>query len=425
MRDTYGSEQHRQTQAVLADMTAAIERVGQSYRDLAERQQRDYAAAMGEISRLSQATQRREQDYAARFMALAGEYGPHGRGGYRGHFAMREQARVAGLTIIASLAHSDPQQRADALAELQKAGIAPSPGASGGYLMPEEIISGIVRNVEEVGIFERNCPPIPVTQHTGAIVKRTGGLTVYYPDYEDAATPSEPDFGRGNYSLRRHAVLALVDRWMATAELAVALAEYVVQEGGYAIALAEDTNWFIGDGTSTYCRYTGLMSDADVNDYVPTDDYDAFSEIIAVSSKCLGAVLGDCPAYVTRHPQAKWFMHASIFWGFMAVRDSAGMPIANIFLGRDGPQMYLMGYPVEWTQVLPAVGGAGDGASKPMLAFGALPLAYRVFRKTNGIEVRTSEHWKFPEGQIAIAVDVLQDRVLVDGNGVCRLTTHS
>lgn len=82
-------------------------------------------------------------------------------------------------------------------------------------------------------------------------------------------------------------------------------------------------------------------------------------------------------------------------------------------------------YPVELTQVLPGVGSADDGASKPMLLFGDLEQACRVFRSKSGMELRTSEHVKFAEGQLAMVLDVWQDRVVADENAIGRLITHS
>lgn len=75
---------------------------------------------------------------------------------------------------------------------------------------------------------------------------------------------------------------------------------------------------------------------------------------------------------------------------------------------------------------MPSMGHATlDGASKPMMLGGNLRRACKTFRHKAGMEIRTSEHVKFAEGQVAMLLEVAQDRVVADTNGVCRVITHS
>lgn len=413
----YQGEQTRQSHELLAEIVNRLGTVGAKLTDLDDRVQKELGGHARDISKLRDDLDTVQRDGAKRFLKLAAQ---HSRGGaYRGHFADAQEARAAGLFIIAALTREKA-----AVDALEQAGIQPTVGAEGGFTMPELLVSQLVRNVEEAGIWERNVEMMDAPVLTGGIPTRTAGLTVHYPDYEQAATPSAPTFGRRNFKLQRHSVYVLIERWMLQSRLAVALAEFVMTEMSYALARAEDTNWFVGDGTSTYAGYTGLLNDGTIGSHTPTDDLDEFTELIAATTGPLSKVLGTLPAWAAGNG-CKWFMHSSVFFGYMGVKDSAGMPIVQLYLSGNGLAKVLFGYPVEWVQVMPAVGSTGDTVSSPMLVAGDLRRACQGFRHMAGISVRSSEHVKFAEGQIAMLLDVPQDRVVKDPAGVCRLITHS
>ena len=415
--EDYQGDQTRQSHQLLAEIVNRLGAVGSKLTDLDGNVQKQIAGHAADIATLREDIESVQREAAKRFVKLAEHYS--GGRPYRGRFPDAQTARAAGLLVIYALT-----QDAAAKAELEKAGINPTVGAEGGFLMPDLLVTDLVRNVEEAGVWERNVDMMNTPVLTGGIPTRTGGLTVYYPDYETAATPSAATFGRKNFALKRHSVYVLVERWMLQSQLAVALAEFVTTEMSYALALAEDTNWFMGDGTSTYCGYHGLMKDTTIGSYTPTADYDEFSELIGATTDPLSRVLGTLPAWAAGDG-CKWYMHSSVFFGYMGVKDSAGMPIVQLYMSGNGLAKVLFGYPVEWVQVMPAVGSAGDTVSSPMLVAGNLRRACLGFRHAAGIAMRSSEHVKFAEGQVAMLLEVPQDRVVKDPTGVCRLLTHS
>ncbi len=413
----YQGEQTRQSHQLLGEIVARLERHGGQLAELDAKTQKALAGHAQDVAKLRDDFDAVRRDGAKRFHKLAEHGARDGR--YRGRFGGPEAARAAGLAIIVALTRSET-----ARLELEQSGIKPTVGAEGGYLMPDLLLRDIIANVEEAGVWERNVDMTPVPVLTGGLPSRTGGLTVYYPDFEGAATPSAPTFGRKNFALKRHTVYVLIERWMLQSELAVALAEYVASEMSYALALAEDANWFVGGGTAAHGGYTGLLNDATIKSYTPAADYDEFSELIAASTDPLSRVLGTLPAWAAGDG-FRWYMHSSVFFGYMGVKDSAGMPIVQLYLGGAGFQKSLFGYPVEWVQVMPAVGSAGDTVSSPMLLGGNLRRACQGLRHTAGIRMASSEHVAFANEQVALLLSVAQDRVIKDPDGVCRLITHS
>jgi HK97 family phage major capsid protein len=391
------------------DVGQLLTKLGQSFAELKETQQRELAGQAGEITRLSNDFDKVQGQYAQRFHAIADHY--YRGGAYKGPFESREQAAQFGWLVIASI--GGPDQRQKALAELQRAGIVPTPGAEGGFLSPELLLSGIMRNVEQYGVFERAVPATPVDRHSGAVIKRTGGLTVYHPELEAATTASTPTFGKVDFALKRWATLTLIDRWFMADALVVSLGDFVATEIGHALAYAQDLYGFMGDGTSTYARVTGVLKRAGTNQLVVTGDTadDTFAEFCDASVKYLGAMMGTLPGWAHME-QPRWFMHLSVFFRYLSARDDNGMPIANI-LQADRPNPFmLMGYPVEITQVAPAL--TDTAVSTVFMAFGALQRGWLLARHVKGLEVRTSEHYKFAEGQIAIAGEAVQDIVETD-----------
>ncbi len=409
------NDRDAQYEALLRETAAAVERLGGITDQLAVRMQ----GHARDIESMRFAHERERAAAEQRFVALADEYQRGGSSHY-GHFKSREAARNFGLLCIAAL--KDPDQSRAALDELHRAGINPGSGAAGGYLAPETVMNEIIRNVANAGVFERNCPPITTTVRSGGIPKRTAGNTVYFPDLETATTASAPTFGRVQFACKRWSALALVERWMLVESLAVALGEFVAEELAYAIAVKEDQSWFTGDGTSTYGGHKGLfkLASGDGISVVTGDSGDdTFAEVIAKSTYYLAQALGKLPDWA-HMAGPRWYMHSLIFFQYLGVRDSQGMPIVNILNSTEGIQKYLFGYPVEWTQVAPST----TAVSTPFVVLAPLAKACRVVRLAGeSVELRTSEHYKFAEGQVAFLADVVQDMVIADASAIVQIAT--
>lgn len=408
------SEQAQNYAALLTDLNNAVARFG----ELTPKMEAQFKAHAEDIAKLRDTVSAMERTSEQRFAAVLQRHQAGGE--YSGHYASPEQARAVGNVLLA-VAGRTRFAEADLRAAgvpLEAAAVAPSPDASGGYLVGDTLMREIVRNVAEAGVFEANCPAMDTTELKGGFPRRTGGLTVHYPEFGAAATASTPAFGRANFSLVRHAVLSVVDKWMLRANLAIPLAEFVAQELGDALALAEDTNWFIGTGTSSYGGYTGVFKDTGTLSEGGDSGDDTFVEMIGESSDYLARCIGTLPAQF--HAGAKWYMHHKIFWSYMGIKDSAGAPVlAGVYASAGQPTLGLMGFPVALTAVAPST----TAVSTTMAILANLRKACKVLRFNGGGTIQFSEHHKFAEGQMAYLLDLPQDRVIVDPNGIVRLVT--
>lgn len=377
------------------------------------------------FSDLARDTQTMRDDFASvqgkyreRFNALAEHYA---RGGpYRGPFSDQREAARFGEFVIATASNDRAK-----IAEIQQASMGPATGVSGGFSLAEEFVNAIIRNVEKYGVIERNTTIRNVGELTGGEPKRTQGFTIGYPDLGVIPTDSDMKFGRVNFNLTRYCIYALADRWMLNSDSAAMLGDFIATEMALGMSYAQDLNGFMGDATPTYAKTLGLFKKANSTQLIVTGDTgdDTFAELITASVKYPTACAGLLPDWVDVDGEAKWFMHRSIFWGFLGVRDTQGRPVGDILMHTGTPQRVLAGYPVEVTQVAPKL--ADTAVSTTMAILGSLRAATRLFRHKGRTELRVSQDYRFPQGEIAFCLDAMQEISEADDQGYVQLKTHS
>jgi HK97 family phage major capsid protein len=407
----FQTEQQAGFAGLMRDLVAKIDG---RFSDLEARVQKGFIDGARDIAKLNNDFGAVQSAYAERFRALADD---HQRGGNvaRG-FSSRQTAEQFGRMIAAIYKHDGI-----ALDDLRRAGISPGTGPEGGYLLTESMINDIMREVDPAGVFTRNCPPAPVDSLSGGSPMGTSGPTMYYPDFGVAGTVSTPGFGGTKFALKRHVAIVEVDNWMLASGLAIPLAEYVRQELAYAVALATDTNWFMGDGTSPYCQYTGLFKLASgVQTVTAESGDDTFSEVVAKTTYYLAQAMGKLPLWA-HAAGPKWYMHPLTFFGFLGVRDTAGMPIANVFLAQNGLPFHLMGYPVELVSVAPST----TAVSTCFMVLAALARACRTYRHNKAVEFKMTDQLKWKEAITHFACDVPLDMLVRNGDGIVQVYTHS
>ena len=408
------SSQDRQYAQLMREI---LDKLDERFSQFDQETQAKFREAAQDIARMQNTVEDVRRGATARFHAIAGE---HARGGaYRGPFPDAECAGAFGK-FVAAVAGGKLAMRELANDSRFIASVDASSGESGGFLMPEVLASGIVNNAELYGVFERNTRVWPVSGEAASRAKKSQGATVYYPDYNGVPTESELKFDRIRTELTRYSVFALLDNWMLNSNLAIALGDYVAQELGYALAYATDLNAFMGDGSDTYARVKGLFNLSGSNDVTADSGDDTFQEVIDETTSYLSKVCGALPD-IADDEAAKFYLHRTIFWTYLGVKDSQDRPIADILTKGDKPTRTLMGYPAEVTQVAPKL--TDTAVSTAMLMLANLQRGTEMYRHTSGMQLRTSEHYKFLEGQTAMVLDVPQGIATLDEDVSVRLKT--
>lgn len=410
------AERARQFASWGGDVQALLAKLGKDYGTLSEKLQTEIAGQARDIADMRD---------ALHTIDAAGRFGKHAaawrRGGpYRGPCGDPHTAQKIGRLAAAMHAAKETGDTAE-LRQLCHASINDGTGAAGGYTLPDYVSETILRNVEQYGVLERDTPPMGVPVKSGSITKRTGGLTVYHPDLDSAATTSAPSFGRVPFELTRWAIACYVERWMLDAAMAGALGDFVVEEIAQALAYTADLYGFMGDGTSTYARTVGVFKQAETDQLVVTADTgdNTFAEVTAKHVEYLGELMGAVPQWV-HVAGPRYYMHLSVWASYLGQRLTGGEPVANI-LGSDSPSPFrLMGYPVSIVQVAPSM-TAGTQASTVLAVFGALQRGVKIFRLMEGLRLMVSEHVRLLQGQVTFYAELNQQVKIADNQCFAQL----
>lgn len=306
----FHTEQETQFEQFKSDVLRLTEKVG----TLTAKNHADVQGAAKQISRLRDDLSAHMADFHKRAQAwLNGDAQPAASHGFR---LSPQHAKSLGELTIALMRYRGSGDSAG----LHTAAVSGSSGESGGYLLIEQIASGILRLVEQYGVLERNARILPMKAQKSSFAKRTGGLTVYHPDLGAAATPSQSNFARVALDLSRYVVYTLVDNNMLRDQTVEDIGQFVAEEIAHTVALATDTYGFVGDGTSTYNRVTGIFKVAAADpgasglNVVGGDATDTtFQKLIDKGPYYLAKCLGGLPNWVEAIGAVKWFMHRTIF----------------------------------------------------------------------------------------------------------------
>lgn len=168
---------------------------------------------------------------------------------------------------------------------------------AGGYLVPEEMETGIIDLRAQYGALRRLAQIFPMGSGTLPIPKWGSGTTAYFAGEQTATT--ESDATLGNVLLIAKEVSALTRFSQSLAEDAIIdMAAFVANEHAYAFAVKEDSCFIDGDGTSTYGGIVGLKALLEVSGmagiYTAATNSDTPAEIIAAE---LAMLMAKLPSY--------------------------------------------------------------------------------------------------------------------------------
>jgi HK97 family phage major capsid protein len=212
--------------------------------------------------------------------------------------------------------------------------------------------------MSKYGVFRRNAQLIPMKSDRLLIPEITDDLTVYCPGEGNTITESDMTFGQRGLTPKKLACLAKISSELEDDGI-IALGEVVGQSMARSMARKEDEIGFLGDGTSTYFAFQGIAGallgvDETIGNIksLVVGSGKTYAELTLADFR---KVAGQLPAGAENG--AKWYLNKHFFWNVVlpllwAETDSKptiGTP--EFFM--DGPKMYLFGYPVEFTSVMP------------------------------------------------------------------------
>jgi len=347
---------------------------------------------------------------------------------YKGLLSSPQEAKAfALLCILASTEDTKVASKFDwAKKQLDAMGIDPyrvtdsgtkamtgSSQVAGGTLVMVEQVPSIIDLLETYGKLRANATVWPMGAGQTLIPKVDGLLTMYVPGEGGAITQATPTIPAITLVPKTLCGLTAYSTELEEDSL-VALGELLAGLFARSCAYYEDLCGFIGDGTSTYFGFKGIAAAllavsstiASIKSLV-VGTGNAYSELVLADFEKVPGILPD----KADDGNAKWYAHRYFFWTVMIRLALTSTSMASeVILGAGARQKQYLGYPVEFTQVMPRA-----EANSQICALLANLRQGFVLGTRGGIEIAQSEHRYFDQGLIGIRV---RDRVALNAHGV-------
>lgn len=301
-------------------------------------------------------------------------------------------------------------------------------GTTGGnVLVPEEFSADLIILRERYGVVRRLFGREAMTGDIKHIPKRLTGLTAYFVSENAAATESNMTWQDVELIAKDLVCLSRMSAQLSM-DAVISVGDTLAGEMSYAFSNKEDLCGFTGNGTSTYAGIQGCTSALDDTDGAGTD---SLGKVIQTTGNTWGAmvladfnkVVGQLPQFADT-PNTCWVCHKTFYAQIMQKLEAAagGNSINEIAMGDRRPRPLFLGYPVEFSQVMPSV----TATSGVMVLLGDFSLG-AVFGDRAQTSIAFSEHASvnsesvFERNQIAIRGTERFD-VVVHGCGTASLT---
>jgi HK97 family phage major capsid protein len=339
----------------------------------AERNQRVTSRAEDELKRLESQGSTSEplangnisRFHSMKIPAKAKAHGPlrayHGEGSDKAAF-------VAGNVILAAIGSQSAQKFCRDYGLQVSASMGSSENSNGGFLVPDEMQSTLIRLRESRGVFPRFANRVPMGADIIRVPRLLADVVAYWTGEKQEITPSDPTLGGAELMARKLAALTKVSSELDE-DAVIEVGDMITESMAYAMADKIDEAAFNGDGTSTYGGVLGLKNALSSNAI-----HDALANNTGAGTLDLDdfqAVVGKFPDYPGASP--RWFMNRAVYYASARrLMDAAGGN-TNLTLANGVSEEIFLGYPVTFVQVLPNTTGAS--ASTILAYFGDLRLS--------------------------------------------------
>jgi HK97 family phage major capsid protein len=265
---------------------------------------------------------------------------------------------------------------------------------TGGILVPGEFVQTIIDLREEYGTFRQWANVKPMSSDKQTWARRIGGLTAYWTAEAALGTESSKTWDNVELSAKKLMAYSLISTELAE-DAFISVVDDLANEMAYAFAIAEDAAGWNGDGSTTYGGVRGIVTKInDGNHTAGIYTATGHATFITLDATDLTSTMGKLPRYALRN--AAWYcsqpFYQTVFSRLMV--GAGGNTMENVA----GPTRYsYLGYPVKIDQTLPLTATSGNISA----FFGDLSLSTMMGVRRD-ITVKTSEHFKFLNDQLAI-----------------------
>lgn len=248
-----------------------------------------------------------------------------------------------------------------------------------GYIT-DSILSAEIRHLTtEYGVAAREFNTVSFTQSSYKANNLATDVAVFWVDEAGSIQSTQAVLGQETLELKKLATIVALTRELLQ-EQEIDFISFLGSRVAEAFAKAEDDAFFIGDGTSTYGSFTGLLINSSVNEVVMDSGDGAFGDI---SVEYLREMQDSTPQGALAN--AKYYMHRSILTLVRNLREDAVSAGDNkgafLYTSPSGSDpRNIDNYPIVLVESMPA---RGDSAvSTSFVLFGDLKKA--TIRGTRG-----------------------------------------
>ena len=267
-----------------------------------------------------------------------------------------------------------------------------SSGETGGFLVPEEFRSELLRLPLEQAIIRPRARTIPMASNTIKLprVKDTshassvyGGVVGYWGEEASTYTASEPDFAQFQLVAKKLTGYTQASNELAQ-DSAIALESLLTGMFGDAIRFYEENAFINGDGAGEPIgikNADALISVAKETGQAATTI--VYENLVNMYSRMMPS----------SHQNAVWIAHPDIMPQLMTLALTIGTGGSAIFVNNasaDVP-MSIFGRPVMFTEHAQTLGTVGD--------IYYADLSYYVIGDRQGITIASSDHYRFANGE--------------------------
>ena len=325
-----------------------------------------------------------------------------------------EHAKAFGEVIIAALRHKTMTETSQ---------------NEGGVLVPAELATFIIQKMSDYGVFRRNVTRVPMGSSSLQVPQVTDDMTIYCPGEGGKIDESDVGVGQVNLVPRKLACLGRVSSELEE-DSVFAIGEVFGQSVARSMAKAEDLCGFLGDGSSTYYGFRGIVGSlravnatiANIKSLI-VGSGNVYSELVLADFR---KVCGILPT--SADMGARWYMHKAFFYNVVLPllwAETAGQPIIGTpTYFEQGPSKFLLGYPVEFTPAMPKT----EANSQICALLADLRLG-AFLGERRSLNIARSDQFHFDTDEIAIrgleriAISIYGEGDTVEAGPICGLIT--
>jgi HK97 family phage major capsid protein len=225
--------------------------------------------------------------------------------------------------------------------------------SAGGYLVPEEFRTDVIREAEKFGVIRREAFVFPISTDSLNLTAAIGVVTVAWTNEASQIAASDPSFGQLTLAVKKAAgITAMSNELFSDSQFPIV--RYLAELFGEAIAGAEDEQAFTGTGSV----FTGMLNASGIKTVTASGSSiesftveDLLDLTMAVSSKYrIGA---------------RFYMHPVVFAVIRKLKGNDGQFIVQSPREANQPAT-IWGYPVVEVDKMPST----DAPETSFVGFG-------------------------------------------------------